>query len=215
MFKAYVGFGRGVALQQVQQQQQEQEQAEGVSKVLARIAYICWQQEGKGDGSTPHLSTGVRSGSLLQRCAGPVHDVLCCAVQVFNPRLFVVKSYHLKRLVNRCQMFFCPSNHNKQPHTAAATALEADADSDVMAHWQQPQEQLQQQPHPGAADETDADNDFTTDWQQQQQEDKEQQQQQHTDARSFGNVLAADAAAGAPCQQQQQLADAQLWEEIC
>ena len=49
--------------------------------------------------------------------------ILTSAVQVFNPRLFVVKSYQLKRLINRCQLYFCPSNHNhkqQQAHLKAA-----------------------------------------------------------------------------------------------
>jgi len=59
-------------------------------------------------------------------------------MQVFNPRLFVVKSYPLKRLINRCQLFFCPSNHKQQTeaqdgagsavaqHAAAVGLVDAD-----------------------------------------------------------------------------------------
>lgn len=59
-------------------------------------------------------------------CVGGGDDM-----QVFNPRLFVVKSYQLKRLINRCQLFFCPSNHKQQTEApdgaGSAVAQEAAA----------------------------------------------------------------------------------------
>lgn len=57
--------------------------------------------------------------------------VLCCSplpldstpvAQVFNPRLFIVKSFQLKRLINRCQLFFCESNHQRPQQQLAAHA---------------------------------------------------------------------------------------------
>lgn len=44
---------------------------------------------------------------LLLRCSRKVGDVETLLVkyeQVFNPRLFVVKAYQLKRLIMRCQL---------------------------------------------------------------------------------------------------------------
>lgn len=74
-------------------------------------------------------------GTLLAGCCTDGHHAVCpslvcsvllliltSAVQVFNPRLFVVKSYQLKRLINRCQLYFCPSNHNHKQQQAHLTA---------------------------------------------------------------------------------------------
>jgi hypothetical protein len=47
-------------------------------------------------------------GCLLLCCSRKVGDVETLLVkyeQVFNPRLFVVKAYQLKRLIMRCQLF--------------------------------------------------------------------------------------------------------------
>jgi hypothetical protein len=66
---------------------------------------------------------------------GDVETLLVKYEQVFNPRLFIVKAYQLKRLITRCQL--CTTARH-----AAGTVQAATADGEL----------LEEEEHAGSAD---------------------------------------------------------------